>query len=225
MLMAIVAELAIHLISKKIQVVFLDQSSHLQQFLVGIKITRRVVGVANHDGLGARRDDLLKFLDGRQGKARLDVAGNGDNLGIAQLGEGVIIGVVRLWDDDFVARVKAHCEGHLQSLATARGDKHLVRRDIDTMPMVIVAQGTTIGRDARRVAVFQHTVAGRKFLGGLSQSLQSTLRGLDVGLADVEVIHMDTAFLGGIGKRNKFTDSRLRQIQTFFGYLWHKCLI
>ena len=223
--MTIVAELAIDLVGKEIQVVLFDQTGHLQQLLVGIKITRRVVGVANHDGLGARRDDLLKFLDGWQGKTRLDVAGNGDNLGIAQLGEGVIIGVIRFWNDDFVARVEAHGEGHLQSLATARGDKHLVRRDIDTVPMVIVAQGAAIGRDARRVAVFQHTVAGRKFLGGLSQSLQSTLWSLDVGLADVEMIHMDTAFLGGIGKRNKFTDSRLWQIQTFFGYLWHKYLI
>ena len=142
--MTIVAELTIHLIGEEIQVVLLDQTSHLQQFLMGVKITRGVVGVTDHDGLGARRDGFLEILDGRQGKASLDVAGNGDNLGIAQLGEGVVVGVVGLRDNDFVTRIQAHSEGHLQCLTATSSDEHLVRGDIDAMLVVIVAECTTI---------------------------------------------------------------------------------
>ena len=191
---------------------------------MGIKITRGIVGVANHDGLGVGCNGFFKVLDRRQSKTSLDVAGNSDNLGITQLGEGIVVGVIRLWNDDFVARVEAHGESHLQSFTTTRGDKNLIRRDIDAMTMVIVAKGTTVGGNTGGVAVLQHTMAGRKILGGLSKGFQGTLGGLDIWLSDVEVIHMNTAFLGSIGKRNEFTDCRLRQLQTFFGYLWHKCL-
>ena len=191
---------------------------------MGVKITRGVIGVTNHDGSSARCDDFLEFLNGRQGKARLDVARDSDNLGIAQLGEGVIVGVVRFRDDDFVARIEANGKSHLQSLATASGDDNLVRGHIDAVTVVIVAQSATIARDTSRVAVFQHTMTGWKILRSLSQSLQSSLRSFNVRLTDVKVIHMDATLFGGISKRNKFTDCRLRQFQTFFGYLWHKLL-
>jgi hypothetical protein len=75
------------------------------------------------------------------------------------------------------------------------------------------------------MAVFQHAIAGGEFPSGISQGFQSTFWSLDVGLADVEVIHMNTAFLGSVCKRNKFADCRLRQSHTFVGYLWHKWLV
>ena len=74
------------------------------------------------------------------------------------------------------------------------------------------------------MAVLQHAFGCREFTGGISQSSEGTFRRLNVGLTDVEVIHMDTAFFCGIGKGDKFTDCRLWQFHTFFGYLWHKDL-
>ena len=182
---------------------------------MGVEVTRGVVGVADHDGTRIGRDNLLELLDGRQGEARLDVAGDGDNLGVAELGEGVVIGVIRLGDDDFVARIEADGESHLQSLATTVGDNHLVGGDIDAVAVIIVAKGTAIGGDTGGVAVFQHTLVLRHLVSLHRQGLEGACRGLDVGLADIQVIHVHTTFFGGIGEGDELTDGRLRQLQSF----------
>ena len=161
MLVTVVAELAVHLVGKEIEVIFLDQSGNLEELLVGVEVTCGVVGVANHNGLGTRGDDLFEFFDWRQGKACLDVAGDGDNLGVAQLGEGVVVGIVRLRDDDFVARIEADGEGHLKSLATTCGDDYLVGGHVDTVAVIVVAEGTSVTRDAGRVAIFENAMAYR----------------------------------------------------------------
>ena len=191
---------------------------------MGVEITRWVVGVADHDGTGARRDDLFELLDGRQGKARLDVAGNRDNLGVAQLGESVIVGIIRLRNDDFVARVEAHGEGHLKGFAAACSDDDLVGRHVDAMAVIVVAQRATVAGNTGRVAVFKDAMVVSHIGSRLSQSLQSTARCLDVWLTDVEVIHMNAAFFSGIGEGNQFTDCRLRQFHTFIGNFWHRFL-
>ena len=212
MLVSVVAELTVHLVGEEVQVVLLDQTSDLQQLLVGIKITRGVVGVADHDGLGAWCDGLLKFLDGRKSKTRLDVARDGDDLGIAQLGEGIIIGIIRFWDDDLVARVQAHGESHLKGLAATSGDQHLIRGDIDAVTVVVVAECPTIALNTSRVAVFQHAVAFGHLVGGIGQSLQCPTGGLNVRLTNVEMIYMDTALFGSIRKWNELPNRRLRKL-------------
>ena len=222
--MTIVAELAIHLVGKEEQVVLLDQSCNFQQLLVRIEITRGVVGVADHNGLGARRDDLLKVLDWRQCKACLDVARYGDNLGVAKLGEGVVVGVIGFGYDNLVAWVEADGESHLKGLAAAGGDEHLVGCHVDTVAVVVVAKGAAIAEDACRVAVFQNTFAVRQFTGLFGQSGQGSFGGLDVGLADIEMVHVDATLFGGVRERDEFTDCRLRQLHSFIRNAWHNLL-
>ena len=113
MFVAIVAKLTVYFVGEKVAVVFFDQSGNFKQLLVGVEVARGVVGVAYHDGFSARSYYLFEIFDGRQGEACLDVAGDGYNFCVAQFGEGVVIGVVRFWDYDFVARVKTNCESHL----------------------------------------------------------------------------------------------------------------
>ena len=105
-----VDELAVHLVGKQEQVVLLDQVAQFGEFLVAVEGAGGVVGVADHDGLGVGGDGLLELLDGRQCEAALDVAGDGLDLSAAEFGEGVVVGVVRFGDDDFVVGVEADGE-------------------------------------------------------------------------------------------------------------------
>ena len=132
-----------------------------------IEVTRGVVGVANHDGLGAWCDSLLEVLDRWQGEARLDVTRDGDNLGITQLGEGVIVSVIRFWNDDLIARVQADGESHLKSLTSTSGDDDLIRGDIDPMAVIIVTEGAAIGRNTSGMAIFQNAMRCREFTSDL----------------------------------------------------------
>lgn len=212
---AVVAELAIDLVGKEVEVVLLDDVSNLEELFFGVEVARGVVGVADHDGLGVGGDGLLELLDGRQCEAALDVAGDGLDLSAAEFGEGVVVGVVRFGDDDFVVGVEADGEGELQGLAAAVGDDDLVGGHLDAMTMVVLAEFLAIGHIAGAVAV------GEDADLGLSEDFESALGGLDIGLADVEVIDMDATFFCCISEGDEFADCRLREFVSFSRNLGH----
>ena len=215
MLLSVVAELAIDLVGKEEEVVLLHYLGNLHQFLFGVEIAGGVVGVANHDGAGARSDGFLKVLDRRQSETGLDVAGDSLDGSVAQFGESVIVGVVGFGNEDFVARVEADGEGKLQGLAAAGGHDNLLGSDMDVVFGIVFDKFLAIGQIASAMAIGQHANLG------VGQSLESALGGLDVGLADVEVIDMYSTLLGGVGEGDEFANGRLGQFESFFGDLRH----
>ncbi len=195
-LVAVVAELAIHLVGKEEEVVLLHYLGHLFQLFFGIEIAGGVAGVAYHDGAGARRDSFLELLDGRQSEAGLDIAGYGLDDSIAHAGEAVVVGVVRFGNKYLIAGVETDGESKLQRFAAARGDDDLVGGNGNVVLGIVFHQLLAIGDIAGAVAVGQHTYLG------LGHSLESTFGSLDIGLTDVEVIHMCAFGFGSIGIGN-----------------------
>ena len=98
--------------------------------LIGIQDRpRRVVGVAQEDGLGPGRDRGLDLLSGNpelgrigRGQRHRDTAGEGDARAIGH--------EARLVVDDLVAGVDDGSQGGVQALAGADGDHQLVARHI-----------------------------------------------------------------------------------------------
>ena len=214
-LLAVVAELAVHLVGKEVQVVLLAECADSIEVFLAVQVARRVVGVAYHDGTRVGRDVFLKVVHQRQGETALDVAPHGDDLGVAELGEGVVVGVIGLGDDDLVAGVEAAGESHLQSLAAAGGHQYALGRDVDAVLLVVLAQLLAVALYTGAGAVGQHVDLG------VRQLLQGSLRGLDVGLADVQVVHVYAVGLGGVGERYEFAYCRLRQLKSFMRNVRH----
>ena len=215
MLGTVIAELAVHLVGKQEQVIFLHQCAHCHQILFRIEISGGVIGVAYHDGACSRRNHLLELLHMGQCKSRLNVARYRHYLRIAQFGKGVVVGVIRFGDDNLVARIQTHREGHLQRLATAGGHQYALRRDVDIVAFIVFAQ---------LVSVTLYTGAGtvsKHLYLGLSQCLQGSLGSLNIGLANIQVIHMYSVSLGCICKGHQFADCRLGQLISFFRYGRH----
>ena len=64
-------------------------------------------------------------------------------------------------------------------------------------------------------AVFQHLAVD------VADGIQSHFRRRQVGLSDVQVKHVHTALLGGIGQRSELTDGRSGHLCPADGYDWH----
>lgn len=212
---SVVAELAINLVSKEEEVVFLNQLSNLEELLFGVEVTGGVVGVADHDSAGLGGDSLLKFLDGRQSETVLDGAGDGFDLAVAEHSEGVVVCIVGFGNQDLFTRIETYGESELKGLGTAAGYDDLVFVDVDVVALVVLNEFLTIAE----VAVGGSISENADF--GFCESLESTLGGLDVGLADVEVDNLGSASLGSIAIGDKFTDCRLGQIVSFLRNLRH----
>ena len=130
----------INLIGKEIEVVFLHKVTDLLHLTTRIKITRRVVGIANHDGARAVVDEFFKFLHLRQGETFLDRCGDGANLGTGRNGKRHIVGISWFGYDNLVARIEARHECKQNSFGTARGDDDVVCRYVDVVFGIIAHQ-------------------------------------------------------------------------------------
>ena len=188
-----VDELAIDFVGEKIEIVFLDQVAYLQHFLAGVEVARGVVGVADEDGFGARGDLLLKFLYRREAEAVVDGGGHGLDDRAAADGEGHVVGVGGVGDYDFITGVEAGHVGEHHGFGASGGDDDIVRAEVDAVGGIV---GDHLGPE-RQVAL------GGTVLEDVSvhvaDRLDGALRGLDVGLADVQVIDVDAVSFGRFG--------------------------
>ena len=193
---AVVAELAIYLIGEQEQVVFLHDLGQFQDFLFRVEVAGGVVGVADHDSLGLRGDDLVELFDGRQGEAVFDGGHDGLHGDAAGDGEAVVVGVERFGDDDLVARVEAAVESEQDGLGAAGGHDDLIGGEVDVDGLVVLDQLLAAGKDTCGVAV------GDDLLVELLHGLAGAFGSLDIGLTDVEVVHVYASFLGFIRERH-----------------------
>ena len=113
---AVVAKLAVDLVSKQVEVVVFHQLSQCIEGLRRVHRACRVAGVAQQNGLGLVVDLGRKILDGRQGKSLVDVGRDGHHLHASHLGKAIVVGVKRLGNDDLITRIEARHEGKHQGL-------------------------------------------------------------------------------------------------------------
>ena len=201
-----VDELAVHLVAEQEEVVLLDDIAQALHLLAGVEVARRVVGVADEDGLGARGDLLLEGLHGGQAEAVLDVGLDALDHGAHGDGEGHVVGVERIRDDHFVARPEAPEEGEQHRLGAAGGDDDLLRRKINPVLSVVLHH---LG--AQREVAVGRAVLQDAAIHGL-EGVETALRGLDVRLADIEVIDVYAVALGRVGVRSQLPDRGRRHV-------------
>ena len=130
----------IDLVGEEIQIVFLHQVAYLVHLATCIEITRRVVGVTDHDSPCALIDQLLELLHLWQRESLLDGGGDGTNLSTRRDGKSHIVGIGRLWHDDLVAWIQTTEKGKEHSLTTTRGDDDIFCSDVDIVFRVVVHQ-------------------------------------------------------------------------------------
>lgn len=106
-----VDELAVDLVREEEEVVALHQVADAVHLLARVEVSGGVVGVANQDAARALVDEPLEFGDVGQRKALLDGRNDGADDRTGRDGKGHVVGIGRLGDDDFVARVEARHEG------------------------------------------------------------------------------------------------------------------
>ena len=192
--------LAVHLVAEEVEVIFLHQVAQLHELLLGIYRAGGVVGVAYHDGPCLGRDELLKLLDARQAETVFDLGGDGAHHAAHTLGKGHIVGIHRLGDDHLVARVQCRQEGEENGLAAACGDDDVVGRDVDVVLGVVVHQLFTIASKALRGRVLEHCACH------VLERVEPLLRAGQVGLTDVEMVHLYPALLGSACQGSQLAD-------------------
>ena len=99
--------LSVDFVGEEIEVVFLYQVAYLVHLAACVKIARGVVRVANHYRTGALVDQFLELFDLRKRETFVYRGGNGAYLCPCRDGKSHVVGVCRLGNDAFVARVQA----------------------------------------------------------------------------------------------------------------------
>ena len=213
-----VDEFAVHLVAEEEEVVLLHQVADLVHLVLGIEVARRVVGIADEDGLRALVDEFLELLHLGQAETLVDGGRDGPDHRAGGDREGHIVGVRRLRDDDLVARIEAAHECEQHRLGAARGDDDLVRGELDLVALIVVHERLAQRAEALRRAVFQHLAVY------VLEHVERLLRRRQVGLADVQAVDLHSPLLGGVRQRGEHTDGRCRHLQAAVRYpkfIWH----
>ena len=174
----------------------LGDVGHEPELFLGEDGAGRVAGVREEDGAGVLVDAGLDALTDGELVVLLRRCGDRADGRAGQRDERAVVRVERLGDDDLVALVEDAAERDLQRLAAASGNEHLLVGDGGVDLAVIVDD---------RVDHLGHAVGrgiGQDRLAEVFHSLKVSLRGGNIGLADVQVVEL-LAFFGsliGIGR-------------------------
>ena len=202
-----IAELAVHFVGDEEEVVPLAEITDLEHLLLGEELAGRVARVADEHGTGLRGHEFLELGNVRDLETFADVGRDGLERDAVEVGEGLVVGVERLHDDDFVAGVGRDLHRHGEGLAARHVDEQLGDLDVDADLLVVLlhhalaefdqAGGIGVGKVVHALALVHH-------------GIERAVGRLDVRSADVEVIHVDTPGLGGVGERDQLADRGCR---------------
>ena len=128
--------------------------------------------------------------------------GDGHELHVVLEREGVVIGIERLEDDHLVVGIAGHRKGDLQGLAAAVGDIDVRSLHIDADSLVITGKTFTERIVAAALGIGDH------FQLVVLHRVEGFLRRFDVRLTDIEMVNLDSAFLGSVRERDEFADGR-----------------
>ena len=130
-------ELTVYLVRKEIQIVLFHQIADLIHLATGIKISGRVIRIADKDGTGLFGNLLLELLDRRQTESVINRRLHRLHHSTATDCKRHIIGIRRIRNDNLIARIQAgHISEHYRLRTTCSND-YLIRREIDTVMGII----------------------------------------------------------------------------------------
>ena len=198
--LAVVGELLVDLVGDEEQVVLLGEGADGLQLLLGIDGAGGVVRRAEEDGARARGQLLFELGDVGEVEAVLGLGGHRHDLQAALRGVAAVVGVEGLGDDDLVAGVGDGVEGEGDGLAAAGGDDDILDLQLDLEIVEVVDHGDLQGLEAVGGAV------GEDLLLVIVDLLVKDLGGVDVGLADVQVVDGRAALLGRDGQGGQLAD-------------------
>jgi len=162
------------------EVVALGPGGQALQVLASVHGAGGVAGVAEHEQAGAGTHGVVELLVRGQGKAVFQLGAQGLDPGAGHGREAVVVGVVRLQDQDLVAGVAQGGEGEEQGLGAAGGDHHVLGGQAGVPPAVVGGGGLAAGGQAAGGTVGDHVgLVGR-------QGLEHGQGRGHVGLPDVE---------------------------------------
>jgi hypothetical protein len=130
----------------------------------------------------------------------LDPGGHRHDLEAALRGVAAVIGVEGLRDDDLVAGVGHGVEGEGDGFAAAGGDYDIFDLQLDLEIVEIMDHGYLQGLKAVGGAI------GEDLLLVLIDLFEKDLGGVNVGLADIEVVDGCAPLFGRIGQGGEFAD-------------------
>ena len=208
-------KLTIHLVREEVEVVLLHEVTYLIHLTTCIKVSRRVIGITYHDGLGALVDEFLKTLYLRQAESLLDSGRYSTYHSTCRDSKRLIVGIEGVGHDNLIARIETSHEREEHCLATTRSNDDIVSCELDVVLGIILHQLLAIAAIALRGAILQHLTIY------IADCINSCLRSGKVGLTDIEVIYMYTACLGIIGQRHQFADRRSGHQCATLRYLGH----
>ena len=207
--------LTIDLVGEEIEVVLLHDVAYLVHLAAGVEVARGVVGVTYQDGLGAFVDELLELLHLGQRETFLNGGCHGADDRPCRDGKGHVVGVCGFGHDDFVSRVQTAQEGEEHGFGTSGGDDDIVGREVDVVLLVVAHQLLAVALVALRWAVLQHGAVD------VAYCVEGCLGCGQVGLTDVEVIHVYSPFLGVVSQGCQLADRRCRHFISSDRYSWH----
>ena len=203
-------ELPVNFIAEQEQVVLLDYVAELLHLGAGVQVSRGIVGIADKNSLGPRRYLLFKRLNRRQPEAVFDRCL--DRLDNCACGYGKchVIGIERIGDDYLVAGVQAAHKGKQHGLGASGGDNYFIGTQINSILGIIADH---LGPE-RKVAVGGTVLQNAAIQ--VVQDIQRTIGGLYVGLADIQMIHVNAVAFGRLGIGGELADGRARHIYRSF---------
>ena len=160
----------------------------------------RVVGGTEEDGPSPVGDTALDLIDRREGEPVLGLRRDGDDFQVIRRSIAVVVGVVGLEGDDLLARIGDNGEGEGDRLASPVGDDDLLGGDLqvvvgevftDCLPEVGFPLGVTVGNDGS---------------GEVPDGVDDLRGGVDVGLADVQMVDIGAPLLSGVCEGDELPD-------------------
>ena len=194
-----VGELPVHLVADDEQLMLPGNIQHQLQLILGQHRAGGVAGVGDHDGTGVLIDAGFHAGPVGVGVTLLRLGGHRVNGGAGQGDGGMVVGIEGLRDDDLIAVVQNGGHDHLQGLAAAGGRQDIAPLQLHTDALVVGAYRVQQHGDTAGGSVGQDRVM--EILNGLVENI----RGLNIGLADVQMVDLDSALSGCVGVRVELT--------------------
>ena len=208
-------ELTVNLVREKKQVVLLDQITYLVHLTAGIKVARRIIGIADEDSPGTLIDQLLELLHLRKRKTFLYRGSDGAHFGTGRNSERHIVGISRFGNNNLITRIQARQEREQHSLGTAGCNDDIIRRQLDIELIIITYQLFAITAISRAGTILQNLTIN------VAYRVNRDLRRGQVGLSDVQVEYVHTPLLGCISQRSQLSDRRRGHFHPANRYCWH----
>ena len=180
--LAAVDEFAVDLVADDVKIMLLGEVRDGAELLRGQHDAGGVAGVREHDRAGVLVIGFLELVAEGVAVAALGGGGDGVDNAAGALHEGIVIGVEGLGDDDLAAGIEYTEHQHLQRFAAAGGDQDLVLLVVDAEFIVIMLD---------RLDQHGHTGGSGVCEDGIIEIVDRVIvvrRGLNIGLADVEMV-------------------------------------